>query len=193
MQSTTPLLRAPLLVAALCGLALAGATACGDDDGRSASDASATPAAAPAPGASTRGGGLDGVRERADAAFAELGRGEPRSESRSESRIGPQPWPEDLPDAWPRPAEGRVLADTRRDGDRLLLVDWTGPPDRARARYADALRAGGFEVEVRQDGDRRVLRAKHPDARAVLTFFERTSRSGPVTRIEILFPRRASG
>ncbi|MCR9092751.1 MAG: hypothetical protein NXI30_00905 [bacterium] len=134
-------------------------------------DRAATRAAGPAE--------LESIQRRADAAFAALD--EPNT--RSESRIGPQPWPADLPARWPRLEGGRVLADTRRNGDRLLLVDLPGEPDAARERYGAALRAEGFEVVPGADRGAGSLRATGPTAAADLTFYPRET----VTRVEILF------
>ena len=58
------------------------------------------------------------VRDRADAAFAELGR--VGGQTRFETRVGSQPWPADLPPSWPTPGDARVVADSkRRGGERL--------------------------------------------------------------------------
>ncbi len=132
---------------------------------------------------------LASIRDRADAAFAAL---EP-SRSQGKSRVGPRPWPDDLPVAWPAAAAGQVLADTRRDGDRLLLVDVPGERDAALERYAEDLRAGGFHVEAGRHGGTPSLRAQAGDAEAELTFYARESGGKPVTRVEILFPGRAAG
>ena len=128
---------------------------------------------------------LAAIRERADAAFAER----ESTPSRSESRIGPQPWPTDLPARWPRPEEGRVLADLRRDGDRLLLVDWPGASGGAVDRFDAALRAEGFVVVPGQRVGAKSLSARDAMTRAELTFFPRES----VTRVEILFQERDAG
>lgn len=131
---------------------------------------------------------LDAVRSRADAAFAAMA---DDGRSRSTSRIGPQPWPTDLPAAFPRPAIARVLADTRRDGDRLLLVDVPTPVDDAARDFDQALRAQGYSVAHTQT--RKVPHALHAsgvDGDAVLTFLSRDD----ATRVEILFlARSASG
>lgn len=132
-----------------------------------------------------RPGELEAIRDRADAAFAALD--SPRS--RSESRIGPQPWPEDLPARWPRLEEGRVLADLRRDGDRLLLVDWPGAPGGALDRFDAALRAEGYDVAPGEGGGAGSLRATGATTTAELTFFPRET----VTRIEILFRQPKAG
>lgn len=103
---------------------------------------------------------------------------------RRDARIGPQPWPTDLPVGWPRPDDARVLADSRRnEGDRLILADLPGPPERALARYRDALHALGYAVErTRTRRFPHALHARGEHAEAVLTFFERDAR----TRVEIL-------
>ena len=131
-------------------------------------------------------GSLDALRARADAAFAELDR--PSDESpreRFETRVGPQPWPDDLPDGWPRPAGARVVARSTRDGgDRLLMVDLPGPPRQSSADHRDALRRAGFVVEgVPDAGAGEALRVRRGDERARLDFFERDAH----TRLEILF------
>ena len=127
------------------------------------------------------------ARGRAEAAFAAL----EKEPARSESRVGPQPWPDDLPRAWPRPSQATVVADTRRSaGDRLLLVNLPGPLDHALFEFRGALVENGYEVESPQaDSNRPTLRVKKGDDRAVLTFYAREK----VTRIEILFPARAAG
>ncbi len=130
---------------------------------------------------------LDGVRSRADAAFAKLGS---EDRTQSQSRIGLQPWPEDLPARWPRPNESRVLADTsRHEGDRLLLVDVPDDPAAAATFYQAALLAEGYEVD--RTSTRRVQHALHAslaDHEVVLTFLPREK----ATRIEILFLRGAT-
>lgn len=147
-----------------------------------------TEAAATGPAAAKRVAGpdeLEVIRSRADAAFAALD--EPSA--RSETRIGPQPWPADLPAGWPRLQDGRVLADTRRNGDRLLLVDLPGEPDDARDRYGAALRAEGFDVVPGADRAAGSLRATGATTAAELTFYPRET----VTRVEILFRDPAAG
>ena len=98
-----------------------------------------------------------------------------------------------MPAAWPAAAAGQVLADARRDGDRLLLVDVPGERDAALERYSEDLRAGGFQVEAGRQGETPSLRAKAGDKAAELTFYARESGGKPVTRVAILFPGAASG
>jgi hypothetical protein len=137
--------------------------------------------------AEQRIGSETSARSRADAAFAAL----EQEPVRGESRVGPQPWPADLPRAWPRPRQATVVADTRRStGDRLLLVNLPGPADEALDEFRRALIENGYEVDPpRIDSTRPTLRVKSGDDRAVLTFYAREK----VTRIEILFPARAAG
>ena len=111
------------------------------------------------------------------------------SGTRSEGRVGPQPWPTDLPDGWPLALAGQVVADTRTDGDRLLLVDVRESRRETVEAYADALRAEGFRVEVGEREGTPALRAIGGSARAELTFFAGET----VTRVEILFPSAAAG
>ncbi len=174
---------APLLGAAL--LALVACEAGDPAEDRAQPGVPDDVASRTGPNRPARPGELSGVRERADAAFAALD----GPSSRSESRIGPQPWPDDLPARWPRLEEGRVLADLRRDGDRLLLVDWPGDPAGARDRFDEALRAEGFDVAPGDGRGAGSLRAIDATTRADLTFFPRET----VTRVEILFRRRTAG
>lgn len=133
--------------------------------------------------AGERGGaadGLAGVRARADAAFA----ARKTPPTRRTSRIGVQPWPSDLPAQWPKPARATVLADARRPGERLLLVDLPTSADDAARTFDEALRAGGYAVE--HADTRRIRHALHATGRdheVVLTFTARER----TTRIEILF------
>ena len=129
----------------------------------------------------------ESILDAADADFAR-----PRdAASRSETRVGPQPWPQDLPGHWPVLREATVVADMKqRAGDRLLLVNVPGSPDRAMATYQSALRERGYDVErPRLRHDRRALHAQSAEHEAVLTFFAREK----VTRIEILFLARTTG
>jgi hypothetical protein len=128
------------------------------------------------------------VRARADAAFAELADDAGRREAeRFETRVGPQPWPDDLPAGWPRPDGARVVAETRRGGDRLLLVDLPGSVERASADHRDALRRAGYTVDAAGRGAAAAaLRARRGEDEARLDFFDRTERTGK-TRLEILF------
>ncbi len=131
---------------------------------------------------------LEAIRARADRAFDEMD-GSSRGQSgqrttRSTNRIGPQPWPADLPTMWPRLESARVLADTRRDGDRLLLVDLPGSPAEAAAEYGKALRSRGYSIDQTESARvGRAIHAESPDHEAVLTFFPRDE----ITRLEILF------
>ncbi len=127
------------------------------------------------------------IRETADAAFAEL----ESAPTRSETRVGPQPWPKDLPGRWPFPTEATVVADTRHGaGDRLLLVNLPGSPDRAMAAYQSALRERGYDVDRGQlRPPLRALQAQSPEHQAVLTFIAREK----ATRVEILFLAKAAG
>jgi hypothetical protein len=129
----------------------------------------------------------ESILESADADFA--GRRDPAS--RSQTRVGPQPWPQDLPGRWPVLREATVVADVKQSaGDRLLLVNVPGSPDRAMATYQSALRERGYDVEQpRLRYDRRALHAQSGEHEVVLTFFAREK----VTRIEILFLERATG
>ena len=131
---------------------------------------------------------LGSIRSTADNAFAALSRadGKTATRSRSTSRIGPQPWPSDLPTAWPRLERAQVLADTRRNGDRLLLVDLPGGPDRAAGEFEGALRDQGYRVDPLTTRSGRALHAESDDHEAVLTFYPREK----VTRLEILFPAK---
>jgi hypothetical protein len=134
------------------------------------------------------GGRPGDVRARADAAFAELtddaGR---RDAERFETRVGLQPWPDDLPAGWPRPDGARVVADARRGGDRLLLVDLPGSVEQASADYRDALRRAGYAVDAAsRDAAAAALRARRGGDEARLDFFDRSERTGK-TRLEILF------
>lgn len=186
MQLRIPLWRP--ITGALLAVPLLALPACdtGDPD---RTDASSRPhaieASDEAPTGPSRPDTLDGIRDRADTAFAAL----EGPSSRSESRIGPQPWPSDLPARWPRLAEGRVLADLRRDGDRLLLVDWPGDAGGALDRFGAALRAGGFDVGPGKGGGAGSLSARDATTMAELTFFPRET----VTRVEILFREREAG
>ena len=188
MHDPIPFWRPVALASAIALLFMLGAC----DDGSTSRPDGVTSSATPVAGDErakrpARGDALDAVRERADQAFAELE--SPRA--RGESRIGPQPWPEDLPARWPRFEDGRVLADTRREGNRLLLVDLSGDPAEALDRYDDALRAGGFEVAPGRGGGAGSLRVidATTQAAAELTFYPRET----VTRVEILFLERSSG
>jgi hypothetical protein len=186
MQLRIPLWR-PIAAAALA-VSLGALPSC--DDGGPAGDAETPGPPDASASAETRvrpavPGDLAAIRDRADAAFAER-KAKP---SRSESRIGPQPWPADLPARWPRLEEGRVLADLRRDGDRLLLVDWPGDADGAVDRFDAALRAEGFDVVSGQGGGTGSLSARDAKTTAELTFFPRET----VTRVEILFRERDAG
>ena len=154
-------------------------------------------AAAPAPAhGSTEaiGGdssGLGAIRARADNAFAALDRADSNGKrrSRSESRIGPQPWPTDLPNAWPRFANAKVLADTQRNGDRLLLVNVPSGTEQAAQEFQEALRGQGYQVDLLATRAGHALHAEAADHEVVLTFYPREE----VTRLEILFPgKRAS-
>jgi hypothetical protein len=181
-------------------------TAFGDSDPRSDSVVASTlidgrPGPGDRSGSSRRGSDadssrLDAIRARADRAFDGMSDAQMRppgragdTTSRGTSRIGPQPWPADLPTAWPRLESARVLADTRRDGDRLLLVDLPGSPDHAAAEYGEALRARGYAID-QTDGARvgRTIHVESPYHEAVLTFFPRDE----ITRIEILFLEKAA-
>ncbi|MEM9175348.1 MAG: hypothetical protein AAGC67_08935 [Myxococcota bacterium] len=179
----------PIALVSLAATTLALA-ACDDPDPAPIAEAPAE-AGALAPGDEAprraRPGDLAAIRDRADAAFADLDT--PRA--RSESRIGPQPWPADLPARWPRLADGRVLADLQRDGHRLLLVDLPGDPREALDRYAAALRAEGFDTAPGPAGGAASLRVRDAatDGGADLTFYRREE----VTRVEILFREPASG
>jgi hypothetical protein len=130
---------------------------------------------------------IEGVRSRADDAFAALD----EEFAKSETRVGPQPWPRDLPPRWPRPAEATLVADTKQAaGDRLMLVNLPGPPDRAVERYSEALSASGYEVDPaksRKPGS--ALHVRGENHEAVLIFFAREK----ATRVEILFLTRAAG
>jgi len=178
----------PILVA--CGLALAlGWSACdsqGPSDTPSGTDRVGDSGEGRRPG-STPGadGGLDGIRARAEAAFEDPS----IQPERFETRVGPQPWPRDLPSNWPRPATGRVVADSKRaGGERLLLIDLPGSADEALATYRRALRNEDFEVEESSpDGSKRGLRVRRGRDEASLRFFDRDHR----TRIEILFLARS--
>jgi hypothetical protein len=186
MQLRIPLWRP--IAAALFATPLLGLPACdGGDPDREAKSVAPLDSMAvdEAPKRSAAPGDLDGIRDRADAAFAAM----EGPSSRSESRIGPQPWPADLPARWPRLEEGRVLADLRRDGDRLLLVDWPGDADGAFDRFDAALRAEGFDVVSGQGGGAGSLSARDATTTAELTFFPRET----VTRVEILFREREAG
>jgi len=121
------------------------------------------------------------IRDRADAAFESLADGR----TRFETRIGPQPWPRDLPENWPTPSGGLVLADTDgREEGRLLLVDLAGSIDQALLSYQTALLASGFEVDREGTvGGGKALRAQRGSTKATLRFFAREDS----TRLEILF------
>ena len=128
---------------------------------------------------------LGRIQSRADAAFDDIMKSNSGSaRSRGESRIGLQPWPADLSASWPRPEQARVLADTQRDGDRLLLVDLPGDVDRAALDFGRALQANGYEVD--RANTRQIEHALHAETggqEIVLTFFAREDQ----TRVEILF------
>lgn len=131
---------------------------------------------------------LEGIRNRADDAFAAMDQGF----AASETRAGLQPWPVDLPGEWPRLAQATVVADTKQAaGNRLLLVNLPGPPDRALQAYRAALRANGYSVDQPTTSPRRAnaLHAAKAGHQAVLTFFGRDT----VTRVEILFLSVAAG
>jgi len=122
-----------------------------------------------------------------DAAFTAL---KPGTAKRVTSRIGPQPWPGDLPAGFPRPEGARLLADMRRDGDRLLLVDLPTQVDRAADQLDRALREGGYDVDRAETRRvRHALLARHEAGAAVLSFLARDGQ----TRLEILFLDRAEG
>lgn len=140
----------------------------------------------------------DAIRSRAEAAHAdaahraEADRPTPTASTRrSQSRVGPQPWPQDLPDAWPRFASATVVADTQQSGgERLLLVDWPGAPENAQGVIQRALLDRGYRVERPELRRRaRALHAEAADHEAVLTFHAREQ----VTRVEILILARATG
>ncbi len=181
-----------LSIAVLAALVACDAGGPVDTDGRippsSRPDDTASAAAAPESVDGPRTGrGLAGVRARADAAFAAL---EPGSAARTTSRIGPQSWPGDLPPAFPRPEGAHLLADTRRDGDRLLLIDLPTPVDRAADALDRALRERGYAVDRAETRRvRHALLARDDTDEAVLTFLARDGH----TRLEILFLDRAEG
>jgi len=134
---------------------------------------------------------LGSIRSRADSAFAALDQVDAKRvpRTRSESRIGPQPWPADLPNAWPRFENAKVLADTRRNGDRLLLVNVPAGTEQAALEFEEALRDQGYEVDPLATRTGHALHAESTDHEVVLTFYPREK----VTRLEILFPgKRAS-
>jgi hypothetical protein len=141
--------------------------------------------------AAASGSGSNGwaraIQDSADAAFASL-ESEP---TRSETRVGPQPWPEDLRDAWPTLRQATVVADTKGGtGDRLLLINLPGDADQAMAFVETALRGHGYDVErPKLQRGRRALHAQSPDHEAVLTFFPRQD----ATRMEILILHHAAG
>ena len=139
------------------------------------------------------------LRARADAAFDDLLRadepdhsGTPGAKQRYDNRIGPQPWPMDLPDRWPIPDQGQLLAVTRAgDAERLLLVDLPGRPELAFASYRDVLRERGFEVEIPTrlpERAQHALYARRGEEHAMLRFFARAD----ATRLEILLLRRSA-
>lgn len=173
-----------------CGLAIAiGWLAC---DGRDPSDTA--PGLEPVGEAeelrtsdstSGEGAGLAGVRARAEAAFEDPA----IRPERYTTRVGPQPWPTDLPSQWPKPAAGRVVADSKRaGGERLLLVDLPGSADEAFADYRRSLRDGRFEIdETSSDSSKLGLRVRRGSDQATLRFFDREHR----TRVEILFLARS--
>ena len=115
--------------------------------------------------------GLSSIRDSADAAFAALD----RVHAHAETRVGPQSWPEDLPKRWPVLPRAIVMVESRRStGDRLLLLNVPGSPDRAVAAYRSVLRAHGYSVErPRQRRNLLALRARSAEHEAVLTFFAR--------------------
>lgn len=190
------------LVRTACALALLLSTACDDATSRDADVLSGGSGEARYDGSGSFGfraaaapDDVADVRSRADEAFAELERLEAGADAgtteRFDSRVGPQAWPSDLPSHWPIPDSGQLLADTRHErGERLLLVDLPGSPDRALDAYRDALRGAGFEVENGQvQSARRALFARRGEEQAVLTF----AAGETATRLEILFVRPASG
>ena len=144
-------------------------------------------AARPARSKLSSNGRASAVRERADAAFAEL----EAPAIRHETRVGPRPWPEDLPSRWPLLAEATVVADTLRgEGDRLLLVNLPGSPADAIDSYQAALVERGYHVDrPRLRRDRHALHAQSAEHEAVLTFIPRDR----VTRVEILFLASGTG
>ncbi len=194
MKSASARLVAGVVLAASCALpACDGARLAGDT---TPGERKAVAEAGPAPTSAPEAEGLAAVRARADAAFAAL---DPGRIERSRTRIGPQPWPRDLPAAWPRLDPARVVADSVRPGrGRLLLVDVPGAPEHALESLREALDERGFET--RRPERLRAPIALHAwlgDDDVVLTFhdreYDREHDRERHTRLEILFVEPASG